>query len=138
MSTIAERLKKARDDLGLTQGQLAEKAGVTQGTIANVENSIRKRPRGLIRIAAVLGVRPEWLEDGSKPEKPTSTAAVGEPAKKYGKHSPGWTGKYTELQLTVSSLVEEHLEHMNDDQCKALIAMIETFHIPHKPRKAKA
>ncbi len=61
---IAERLKKARENLGLTQAQLAKKASVTQGTIANIENGIRKKPRELLKIAHALSVSPDWLESG--------------------------------------------------------------------------
>lgn len=62
--TIADRLKKAREKSGLTQSQLAQKAKVAQSTIANIENGIRKRPRELLKIAKVLNVSPEWLENG--------------------------------------------------------------------------
>ena len=64
MNTIAERLKEARDAVGLTQPELAVKAGVSQGTIGNIEAGIRKRPRDLLAIAAALNVNPAWLETG--------------------------------------------------------------------------
>lgn len=69
VNTIAERLKEARDDLGLTQPALAEKAGVSQGTIGNIEAGLRKRPRDLLAIAAALGVNPGWMESGKGPKK---------------------------------------------------------------------
>jgi transcriptional regulator with XRE-family HTH domain len=62
--TIAERLKLAREKAGLNQEELAKRAGVSQGTIANIENSIRKQPRQLLSIARVLNVNPEWLQSG--------------------------------------------------------------------------
>lgn len=64
VNTIAERLKLAREAAGLTQPELANKAGVSQGTIGNIEAGLRKRPRDLLSIAAALGVAPEWLETG--------------------------------------------------------------------------
>lgn len=64
MNTIAERLKIAREAAKLTQPELAAKAGVSQGTIGNIESGLRKRPRDLLSIAAALGVNPEWLETG--------------------------------------------------------------------------
>lgn len=69
--TIAERLKQARDELGLTQIQLAAKAAVTQSTIANIENGIRKRPRDLVNLAKALNVDPAWLESGKGIKFPT-------------------------------------------------------------------
>ncbi len=64
MNTIAERLKDAREAAKLTQPELAAKAGVSQGTIGNIESGLRKRPRDLLSIAAALEVSPEWLETG--------------------------------------------------------------------------
>lgn len=67
--TIAERLKQTREHLGMSQGDLAKAAGVSQGTIGNVESGIRKAPRELLAIAKALGVPPEWLKDGKGPQK---------------------------------------------------------------------
>lgn len=69
MKTIAERLKEAREDAGLTQPALAEKAKVSQGTIGNIESGLRKRPRDLLSIAEALGVSATWLESGNGPKK---------------------------------------------------------------------
>ena len=63
--TIAERTKIARERIGLKQDELAKKAGVSQGTIANIEGGFRKRPREIVSIAKALGVDPLWLESGS-------------------------------------------------------------------------
>ena len=65
MKTLAVRLKTARLAKGLTQGQLAKAAGVTQGTIGNLERGLRQQPRELLALAAAVGVTPEWLADGS-------------------------------------------------------------------------
>lgn len=70
--TIADRLKQAREKLGLTQLQLAEKAGVAQGTIANVENGIRKKPREITSIARALAVDAAWLEAGKGDPYPSN------------------------------------------------------------------
>lgn len=64
VNSIADRLKQAREDKGLSQPALAERAGVTQGTIGNVEAGLRKNPRELLAIAAALGVEAEWLKSG--------------------------------------------------------------------------
>lgn len=69
MKTIAERLKEAREEAGLTQPALAVKAKVSQGTIGNIESGIRKRPRDLLSIAKALGVSATWLESGNGPKK---------------------------------------------------------------------
>lgn len=75
MNTIADRLKAAREDAGLTQPELAAKAHVSQGTIGNIETGLRKRPRELLSIAQALGVSPAWLESGKGPKLSSDTAA---------------------------------------------------------------
>lgn len=75
VNTIANRTKERREALGMTQGQLAKLAGVSQGTIANIENGIRKQPRELLSIAKALQVHPEWLQSG-KETNPQKQAAV--------------------------------------------------------------
>lgn len=64
VNTIAERLKQAREALGLSQEQLAKLASVSQGTIGNIESGLRKRPRDLLAIAAAVNVSPHWLATG--------------------------------------------------------------------------
>lgn len=64
VNTLAERLRWARAQRGLTQGQLAKRAGVSQGTIGNAESGIRDKPRELLKIARALQASPDWLESG--------------------------------------------------------------------------
>lgn len=64
VKTPGERIRKLRDHRGLTQKALAKKAGVSQGTIGNLEAGIRKNPRALLAIAEALRTTPQWLESG--------------------------------------------------------------------------
>lgn len=65
--TIAERLKAAREEAGLNQPELARAAGVSQGTIGNIESGLRKRPRELLALAEACGVHAKWLQTGTGP-----------------------------------------------------------------------
>lgn len=67
VNTIADRLKLAREQSGLNQHDLAKRAGVSQGTIGNIESGLRKQPRGLLGIAKALNVNPLWLSEGTGP-----------------------------------------------------------------------
>jgi len=69
MKTIAERLVHAREAAGLSQPQLAKKAGVSQGSISHIETGLRKNPRHLLSLAKALGITPDWLMNGSGPRQ---------------------------------------------------------------------
>lgn len=64
MYTLAERLKWARSQAGLSQEQLGDRAGVSQSTIGNLEAGTRNSARRLPQIASVLGVSALWLAEG--------------------------------------------------------------------------
>ena len=61
METISQRLKQKRTELNLTQAQLAEKAGMKQQSIQQIEAGETKRPRFLLELASALGCEPSWL-----------------------------------------------------------------------------
>ncbi|MFG6025305.1 helix-turn-helix domain-containing protein, partial [Salmonella enterica subsp. enterica serovar Montevideo] len=48
METISQRLKQKRTELKMTQAQLAEKAGMKQQSIQQIESGETKRPRFLL------------------------------------------------------------------------------------------
>jgi len=64
MDTISKRLKFVRLKKGWTQGQLAAAAGVSQGTIGNIESGARQAKASLIEICEPLGVTYKWLATG--------------------------------------------------------------------------
>jgi transcriptional regulator with XRE-family HTH domain len=86
MKTISERLKTARQQRGWTQAHLATCAGVSTGTVANIETGIRQAKGSLPQIAEALGVRHKWLSVGegnmfaesspTKTRSPTTTESV--------------------------------------------------------------
>lgn len=64
MKTIADRLKYARGLKSWTQPQLAVAAGVSSGTIGNIESGARQAKGSLPQIADALGVNLKWLSSG--------------------------------------------------------------------------
>lgn len=66
-TTLAERLKTARQSAKLSQKKLGELVGISQAAIQKIEVGEAKNSTKLIDIARVLAVRPEWLSDGSEP-----------------------------------------------------------------------
>ena len=108
VSTLAERLIAAREEAGLTQAELGTRAGVSQGTIGNVENGIRKQPKALVAIASALGVRPQWLLNGKGPKMvaqeaaDSPSAAALRIAQAYEAASPEMRRAFDALAATVS------------------------------------
>lgn len=65
MKTFAERLNAAMSAAGVSQGQLAERVGVSQPAIQKMTSGKTSGSRKMVEIAHALGVRPEWLSAGS-------------------------------------------------------------------------
>lgn len=63
MSTLAEALATARKARGLSQIQLADLAGLTQGAISRYESERRDPTEDVVvRLAEILGVTPQFLQ----------------------------------------------------------------------------
>lgn len=61
MSTLAKRLRYAREQANLSQSALARQVGIKPQAIQFMEAGQVRRPRNLLEIAQVLSVSPEWL-----------------------------------------------------------------------------
>lgn len=72
MESIASRLKAARFARGWRQEDLAAAAGVSLGTVGNIEAGIRTGLQSLAALAECLGVRYRWLRLGEEPMKDDS------------------------------------------------------------------
>lgn len=69
--TIGDRLRKAREQTGMTTRDFAAALGVSQSTITNAENERSKTRRiTLLMWSNVTGVPVEWLETGECPDAP--------------------------------------------------------------------
>jgi SOS-response transcriptional repressor LexA len=64
MNTLAERMKLARKHANLTQKALAEKAGVEQPVISQLETGKNQQSVHLAKFAHLCGVSAIWLSDG--------------------------------------------------------------------------
>lgn len=81
LSTLAERMRWARERLRLTQDELAKLAGVSQSTIGNIESGERKKAQAIVELALALQVTAEWLALGMEP---VERMAASEPSATYG------------------------------------------------------
>lgn len=67
--TLADRLRKAREQSGLEQQEFGELIGLSRATVSNYERGITvpRRPM-LLAWALGTGVPLQWLTDGTEPE----------------------------------------------------------------------
>ncbi len=73
MATLGEKVVKAREAMGWTQGDLAVRLGMTQQGIAAIENGKSERPKKLRELARALLLTEEYLLDEAdlpEPEVP--------------------------------------------------------------------
>jgi XRE family aerobic/anaerobic benzoate catabolism transcriptional regulator len=78
VTTIASRLREAREARKLTQPALAKLAEVSQGTVGNIEAGSRQGSAVVLhKLASALRVRFEWLLEGETPmDLPTDRDAT--------------------------------------------------------------
>ena len=61
---LKDRLRQARKAAGLTQEQLAERAGIKQASVSEIERGLTRTSGYLIKFAQICGVDPVWLAEG--------------------------------------------------------------------------
>ena len=69
MNELKDRLKQARKSAGLTQSELAERAGIKQSSVSEIERGLSRSSAHLIKLAQVCNVDPIWLADGSAEDR---------------------------------------------------------------------
>jgi transcriptional regulator with XRE-family HTH domain len=78
MAFIGANIKRAREHLGLTQKELAERSGISEGALGDLETGRQKSSTKIHKIARALSLTPEQLEAGALPGAPHE-----EPAQAY-------------------------------------------------------
>lgn len=109
VNSIQDRLRYARQRLGMTQRELGRKAGVGQSAISNLESGLRSVPREIVAIAKALAVDPEWLLSGkgnSPLEAPTRQAAEIPPTQMTRQQYSDAASRETFLQSLVAMVIE--------------------------------
>jgi transcriptional regulator with XRE-family HTH domain len=71
---MADRIKQRRKQLELTQTQLAEKSGMKQQMIQQLEARKVLTTGRLLALARALDVCPQWLETGEGPMQESATS----------------------------------------------------------------
>ncbi|MEY0256209.1 helix-turn-helix domain-containing protein [Morganella morganii] len=74
-SSFPLRLKHAMKEAGLTQKELAERAGVSQGLISKLVLGKAEESRKILAISHALNVTPDWLLYGTAEMYPANFSA---------------------------------------------------------------
>lgn len=72
---LKDRLRQARKAAGLTQEQLAERAGIKQASVSEIERGLTRTSGYLVKFAQICGVDPVWLAEGTGASGSTGTAS---------------------------------------------------------------
>ncbi|WNW11859.1 S24 family peptidase [Pseudomonas sp. DTU_2021_1001937_2_SI_NGA_ILE_001] len=73
---LKDRLKLARKNAGLSQSELAERAGIKQASVSEIERGLSRTSGYLVKIAQICGVDPIWLAEGTAPSGQPSLPAL--------------------------------------------------------------
>lgn len=76
MESISQRLKNKREEMNLSQAQLAELVGMTQQSLQAIEAGFTKRPRYIIELSSALHCDPHWLLYGEGANQKDSASGV--------------------------------------------------------------
>lgn len=77
MSTLGDRIRERRQELGWTQDQLAAKAGISKGFLSDVENGKRSVSAGnLQEMAQALGLSLDYLMKGDDSPSPVKEIQI--------------------------------------------------------------
>lgn len=109
-----ERIKKLRQELGLSQDEFGRRLGVTRGAVTNIElNKVEPKPLFVDLICREFNVNEEWLRTGEgemfKPKSRNEelfefvTNAIGKP-----------TGIQAKLLSIMARLTDEQWKVLND------------------------
>lgn len=101
---------------GVTQGALADAVGMSQPSVWKLVNGGAKGSRKTVQIAHALGVRPEWLSDGSGPMRDENKYESIPPTSEWGKVEP-WDDKTPLCEDEVTIPFLKDIEFACGDGC---------------------
>lgn len=64
MKGIGQRIRRARDAIGLSQAELAKAVGIEQQTLSRLETDTTRGTKHVLAFARELHQDPEWLQRG--------------------------------------------------------------------------
>lgn len=123
-SGFADRLRSRRENLGITQENLALRIGVSKTTIQNYESGQLPKGEYAIALADVLSCTLDWLLGGRGPVRP------GEEAAADGQNQPPDPGETVRYEDRIAEL-ERRLRE-KDDTISVLTVALKSANIQGK------
>lgn len=140
MLTLADRLKHARAIKKWSQADLAVAAGVSQGTIGNIESGARQSKGSIPQIAEALGIDYKWLAygTGSALTLPTQNAGTTVPTLPGPSPvpAPGDVGASPVNLAVALAVVASSLNQLPDDRRELVAQCLQT--LARAPDSARA
>ena len=126
MTTIGQRVRRLREDRGLSRPALASAVGMKTTTLQTLEEKPQRSTRHLVVLAAYFGVSPDWLATGKGQREAPVKDALGE---------HGWLSHFGTFDRQSLSLAlqwmrwqdDNGLESQPERQVERLMALYRRF-----------
>lgn len=105
-----DRLKAARRHAQLNQAELAERAGITQTSISDLERGKSKATAHVAKIASVCGVDALWLSEGKGQMIRSASTATDEPSNVAMAAQPNMMYRYPVISWVAAGAWAEAVE----------------------------
>lgn len=120
MATVGDRIKKRRTELGWTQDQLAQKAGISKSFLSELENSKRSvSADNLLDIARVLAVSLDFLMTGEASHEPLTEVPIPASLAKFAAEE-GLSFRQTLMLLDMQKQIVAHRSAKKKDGLEAV------------------
>lgn len=120
MATVGDRIKKRRVELGWTQDQLAQKAGISKSFLSELENSKRSvSAENLLDIARVLAVSLDFLMTGEASHEPLAEVPIPASLAKFAAEE-GLSFRQTLMLLDMQKQIVAHRSAKKKDGLEAV------------------
>lgn len=116
LSSLGDRLRFARKKAGLTQKALAQKAGMSQSSVSELENGEYPTSSYTAQLADATGVRALWLAEGKGPMHLDERTQDRTSSSEIGLQPPSNTqNANTGAESAVMGAPEQHLAPIHSD-----------------------
>ena len=120
MTSVGERIRGRRAELGWTQDQLAQKAGISKSFLSDLENGKRSvGANNLLDIARALGVSLDFLMTGTASQDQRSEVPIPASLARFAAEE-GLTFRQTLMLLEMQNQIVAHRSAKKKDSLEAV------------------